>query len=218
MLHMMNVIILAAGYVGVLQGAERFDSTRGYKFSTYVQYWIRKSILRVVARYARGIVIPWSLNRAINQIQKARKAMKSTHKKCPDDYEIAKMTGLSLDKIKSASNCLRIVASIDQKVGDYLGVEYMELLPDATIESPEDAVMKQHMRKDVHDLLKGLNLRERKILTLRFGLNDNQPRSLQDIGTLFKVSKERIRKIEKKALTKLKNEATISKLHYYLDL
>jgi len=65
------------------------------------------------------------LNRAINQIQKARKAMKSTHKKCPDDYEIAKMTGLSLDKIKSASNCLRIVASIDQKVGDYLGVEYM---------------------------------------------------------------------------------------------
>jgi len=93
-----------------------------------------------------------------------------------------------------------------------------ELLPDATIESPEDAVMKQHMRKDVHDLLKGLNLRERKILTLRFGLNDNQPRSLQDIGTLFKVSKERIRKIEKKALTKLKNEATISKLHYYLDL
>ncbi|KAG4943969.1 hypothetical protein JHK82_048127 [Glycine max] len=210
--------LLQAGYVGVLQGAERFDSTRGYKFSTYVQYWIRKSILRVVARYARGIVIPWSLNRAINQIQKARKAMKSTHKKCPDDYEIAKMTGLSLDKIKSASNCLRIVASIDQKVGDYLGVEYMELLPDATIESPEDAVMKQHMRKDVHDLLKGLNLRERKILTLRFGLNDNQPRSLQDIGTLFKVSKERIRKIEKKALTKLKNEATISKLHYYLDL
>ncbi|XP_006601059.1 RNA polymerase sigma factor sigC isoform X2 [Glycine max] len=117
--------LLQAGYVGVLQGAERFDSTRGYKFSTYVQYWIRKSILRVVARYARGIVIPWSLNRAINQIQKARKAMKSTHKKCPDDYEIAKMTGLSLDKIKSASNCLRIVASIDQKVGDYLGVEYM---------------------------------------------------------------------------------------------
>ncbi|KAG4963174.1 hypothetical protein JHK82_039844 [Glycine max] len=108
--------LLQAGYVGVLQGAGRFDSSRGYKFSTYVQYWIRKSILRVVARYARGIVIP---------IQKARKAMKCMHKKCPDDYEIAKMTGLSLDKIKSASNCLRIVASLDQKVGNHLGVEYM---------------------------------------------------------------------------------------------
>ncbi|KAL2974937.1 hypothetical protein AAZX31_14G130200 [Glycine max] len=117
--------LLQAGYVGVLQGAGRFDSSRGYKFSTYVQYWIRKSILRVVARYARGIVIP-PLNRAINQIQKARKAMKCMHKKCPDDYEIAKMTGLSLDKIKSASNCLRIVASLDQKVGNHLGVEYMK--------------------------------------------------------------------------------------------
>ncbi|RDX61363.1 RNA polymerase sigma factor sigC, partial [Mucuna pruriens] len=210
--------LLQAGYVGVLQGAERFDSTRGYKFSTYVQYWIRKSISRMVARYSRGIVIPWSLNRAINQIQKARKTMKSTHKKCPDDYEIAKMTGLSLDKIKKASNCLRIVASIDQKVGDCLGVEYMELMPDVTIESPEKAVMKQHMKKDVQDLLKGLNSRERQILTLRFGLNDNLPRSLQDIGTLFNVSKERIRKIEKKALTKLRSEATTSKLHYYLDL
>ncbi|KAK7384959.1 hypothetical protein VNO78_30662 [Psophocarpus tetragonolobus] len=210
--------LLQAGYVGVLQGAERFDSTRGYKFSTYVQYWIRKSILRVVARYARGIVIPWSLNRAINQIQKARKALKSTHKKCPNDYEIAKMTGLSLDKIKSAGTCLRIVASIDQKVGDCLGVEYMQLMPDRSIESPEEAVMKQHRRKDVHDLLQGLNSRERQILTLRFGLNDNQPRSLQDIGTLFKVSKERIRKIEQKALIKLRKEATTSQLHYYLDL
>ncbi|XP_068471738.1 RNA polymerase sigma factor sigC isoform X2 [Phaseolus vulgaris] len=200
--------LLQAGYVGVLQGAERFDSTRGYKFSTYVQYWIRKSILRVVERYSRGVIIPWSLNRAIKQIQKARKVLKSTHKKSPDDCEIAKMTGLSLDKIKSASNCLRIVASIDQK----------ELLPDTTIESPENGVLKQHMKKDVHDLLKGLNSRERQILSLRFGLIDNQPKSLQDIGTLFKVSKERIRKIEKIALTKLRNEATTSDLHYYLDL
>ncbi|QCD99683.1 RNA polymerase sigma factor [Vigna unguiculata] len=210
--------LLQVRYVGVLQGAERFDSTRGYKFSTYVQYWIRKSILRVVERYSRGIIIPWSLNRAIKQIQKARKVLKSTQKKCPDDYEIAKMTGLSLDKIKSASNCLRIVASIDQKVGNCLSIEYNELLPDTTIESPENAVLKQHMKKDVHDLLKGLNSRERQVLTLRFGLIDNQPKSLQDIGTLFKVSKERIRKIEKIALTKLRNETTTSELHYYLDL
>ncbi|XP_047151118.1 RNA polymerase sigma factor sigC [Vigna umbellata] len=210
--------LLQAGYVGVLQGAERFDSTRGYKFSTYVQYWIRKSILRVVERYSRGVIIPWSINRAIKQIQKARKVLKSTHKKCPDDWEIAKMTGLSLDKIKSASNCLRIVASIDQKVGHCLSIEYNELLPDTTIESPENAVLKQHMKKDVHDLLKGLNSRERQVLTLRFGLIDNQPKSLQDIGTLFKVSKERIRKIEKIALTKLRDEATTSDLHYYLDL
>ncbi|XP_061373277.1 RNA polymerase sigma factor sigC isoform X2 [Gastrolobium bilobum] len=121
--------LLQAGNVGVLQGAERFDSTRGYRFSTYVQYWIRKSMSRMVERYARGIIIPWSLSRALSQILKARKAMKSTSMKCPDDYEIAKMTGLSLNKIRAASNCRRIVASIDQKTGDYFSVEYMVSSP-----------------------------------------------------------------------------------------
>ncbi|OIV97818.1 hypothetical protein TanjilG_12575 [Lupinus angustifolius] len=177
--------LLQAGYVGVLQGAERFDCTRGYRFSTYVQYWIRKSMSRMVSRYARSIVVPWSLSKAINQIQKAQKSLKNACMKCPDDYEIAKMTGLSLDKIRSASNCLRVVASIDQK----------EFMPDTAVGSPEDAVMKQHMRKDIYDLLNCLDSRERQILILRFGLIDHQPRSLQDIGRLFKVSKEWVRSI-----------------------
>jgi RNA polymerase sigma factor len=93
-----------------------------------------------------------------------------------------------------------------------------ELMPDTKIGSPEEAIMKQNMRNDVHDLLNGLDSREKQILTLRFGLNDNQPRSLEDIGKHFKVSKEWIRKIEKKALTKLRKEATSSKLNYYLDI
>lgn len=92
-----------------------------------------------------------------------------------------------------------------------------DLIPDMSIESPEEGVMKQHFRKDIYDLLKVLDSRERQILTLRFGLNDHQPKSLEYIGRIFKVSKEWIRKIEKKALTKLRIEATTSKLHYYLD-
>ncbi|KAI4337535.1 hypothetical protein L6164_015939 [Bauhinia variegata] len=210
--------LLQAGYVGVLQGAERFDCTRGYRFSTYVQYWIRKSMSRMVTRYARGILIPWSLNRAVSQIQKARKALKSTAMKSPDDYEIAKMTGLSLDKIRSASNCLRVVGSINQKVGDCLNVQYMQVMPDTSIGCPEEAVMQQHKRKDIYDLLKGLNPRERQILTLRFGLNDHQRRSLEDIGRVLNVSKEWVRKIEKNALTKLRNESINLNLNYYLDL
>ncbi|KAF7817091.1 RNA polymerase sigma factor sigC [Senna tora] len=209
--------LLQAGYVGVLQGAERFDCTRGYRFSTYVQYWIRKSMSRMVARYARGILIPWSLSRAISQIQKARKSLKSTAFKYPDDYEIAKITGLSVDKIRSASNCLRVVGSINQKIGDCFNVKYMELLPDTSIGSPEEAVMKQHMRKDLHNLLNDLDPREKQVLTLRFGLNDHQPRSLEDIGRLFHVSKEWVRRIEKKALTKLQMEATNLRLSHYLD-
>ncbi|XP_028802154.1 RNA polymerase sigma factor sigC [Neltuma alba] len=210
--------LLQAGYVGVLQGAERFDSTRGYKFSTYVQYWIRKSMSRMVARYARGILIPWSLSKAINQIQKAQKSLKSTAMQYTDDYEIAKITGLSLDKIRSAHNCLRVVSSINQKIGDCFSVKYMELMADPSIESPEEAVMKQQMRKDMHDLLNDLEPREKQVLVLRFGLNDHQPRSLEDIGKLFQVSKEWVRRIEKKALTKLQNEATNLSLSNYLDL
>ncbi|GAU21158.1 hypothetical protein TSUD_10750 [Trifolium subterraneum] len=86
--------LLQVGYIGVLQGAERFDITRGYQFSTYVQHWIRKSMSKMVAKYARGITVPWSMNKAINQIKKARKVLRSTSMKYPDNHEIAKMTGL----------------------------------------------------------------------------------------------------------------------------
>ncbi|MED6217954.1 hypothetical protein PIB30_022413 [Stylosanthes scabra] len=116
--------LLQAGYIGVLQGAVRFDHTRGYRFSTYVQYWIRKSISRMVARYAREIVVPWSLSRAMNQIQKAEKSLKITSMKSPDDHDIAKVTGLSLEKIRLAGNCLRVVASTNQKIGDCLSIKY----------------------------------------------------------------------------------------------
>ncbi|KAE9603795.1 putative RNA polymerase sigma-K type, RNA polymerase sigma-70 like domain-containing protein [Lupinus albus] len=210
--------LLQAGYVGVLQGAERFDCTRGYRFSTYVQYWIRKSMSRMVTRYARSIVVPWSLSKAINQIQKAQKSLKNACMKCPDDYEIAKMTGLSLDKIRSASNCLRVVASIDQKVWDCYSIKYMEFMPDTAVGSPEEAVMKQHMRKDIYDLLNCLDSRERQILILRFGLIDHQPRSLEDIGRLFKVSKEWIRRLVKNALSKLRDKSSVSNLNVYLGL
>lgn len=91
-------------------------------------------------------------------------------------------------------------------------------MADMSIESPEETVMKQHIRKDIHDILQSLDSRERQILILRFGLNDHQPKSLEYIGKIYKVSKEWIRKIEKKALTKLRNEANTSKLNYYLDL
>ncbi|CAI8605689.1 unnamed protein product [Vicia faba] len=206
--------LLQVGYIGVLQGAERFDSTRGHGFSTYVQYWIRKSMSTMVAKYARGVTVPWSMNKAISQIQKARKVMKSRSMKYANHHEIARMTGLSLDKIRSASLCLRIVSSMNQNHG----IDYLGQMADISIDSPEETVMKQHIRKDLYDILQSLDSRERQIIILRFGLNDHQPKSLEYIGRIFKVSKEWIRKIEKKALTELRNETNISKLNYYLDL
>ncbi|XWS70277.1 hypothetical protein CRYUN_Cryun03dG0034700 [Craigia yunnanensis] len=152
--------LIQAGSLGVLQGAEWFDHTRGYKFSTYIQYWIRKSISRMVALHARGIQVPCTLSRAIIQIQKARKALRKSHGKYPEEDEIAKFTGLSLAKVRSANKCFRIVGSIDQKIGDCINAKYLEIIPDLSIRSPEKTVMRQHMKEDIHDLLNGLETRE----------------------------------------------------------
>ncbi|KAK3009000.1 hypothetical protein RJ639_013592 [Escallonia herrerae] len=208
--------VIKAGNFGVLQGAERFDHTRGYKFSTYVQYWIRKSMSDLMARHARGIRIPFTLSKAINQIQKARKALSSRHEKYPGDGEIAKLTGLSLAKITSAGKCLRVVGSVDQKVGHFTNAKFSELIPDTSIKSPEEAILRHHMMKDIYDLLKGLDPRERQVLILRFGLEDHQRKSLEEIGRLFGVSKEWIRKIERTALRKLRDEETLQNLNPYL--
>ncbi|KAI3468161.1 hypothetical protein Pfo_024824 [Paulownia fortunei] len=208
--------LIQAGNFGVLQGAERFDQSRGYKFSTYVQYWIRKSMSTLVARHARGVRIPCTLSKVINQVQKARKALSTSNGKYPDDCEIAKFTGLSIAKIMSASKCLRVVGSIDQKIGEYISAKYMEFTPDTSMLSPEETVIRQHMIKDVYTLLDGLEPREKQVLILRFGLGNHQCKSLEEIGRLFCVSKEWIRKIERAALTKLRNEDSLRILSHYV--
>ncbi|KAM7513116.1 hypothetical protein LguiB_011991 [Lonicera macranthoides] len=207
--------LLQAGYFGVLQGAERFDHTRGYKFSTYVQYWIRKSMSMFVAHHSRGIRVPLTLSKAINKIKKARKALCRSHGKFPADLEIAKFTGLSMAKITSANKCARVVGSVDDRIGDFTTAKLLEVIPDTTTMTPEESVMRQQMMKDLNDLLNGLNPIEKQVLVLRFGLGDHQTKSLGEIGKLFSVSKEWIRKIERKALTKLRDEKTLKNLSHY---
>ncbi|GKV03515.1 hypothetical protein SLEP1_g15804 [Rubroshorea leprosula] len=115
---------------------------------------------------------------AINKIQKARKALSVSNGKFLQDDGIAKFTGLPLAKIKSASKFMRIVGSVDEKVGDCSGAKYLEVLPDTSIKTPEEMVLRQHMMKDIHDMLNGLGSRERQVMILRYRLKDFQPMSL----------------------------------------
>ncbi|KAG5540532.1 hypothetical protein RHGRI_020672 [Rhododendron griersonianum] len=210
--------IIQAGKFGLLQGAMRFDHTRGYKFSTYVQYWIRRSMSRFVEQHSRGIRIPASLSKSMNQIKKARNFLYRTHGRYPDDDEIAKFTGLSLANIQSARQCFRVVGSIDERLGDSFGAKFMEFTPDTSVESTEEFVVRQQMVKEIHDLLKTLDLTERQVLVMRFGLCGHHRKSLQEIGTCFQVSKEWIRRVELKALRKLRDEGTRRNLSHYLQL
>ncbi|PIA64551.1 hypothetical protein AQUCO_00100199v1 [Aquilegia coerulea] len=207
-----------AGKVGVLQGAERFDHMRGYKFSTYVQYWIRKSMSSLVENHSRVIQIPVTLSRRINKIKKARRTLYNVHGRYPDEDEIARFCGLSLAKLRLANQCPSIVGSVDQRIGDNFSPKYMEFTPDTSIETPEEFILRQRMKKDLYELLQGLHSRESQVLVLRYGLWDGQCRSLQEIANIFKCTKEWIRKIEQSALTKLRDEDVNKGLSQYLNL
>ncbi|KAJ9555759.1 hypothetical protein OSB04_010373 [Centaurea solstitialis] len=210
--------LIQAGNVGVLQGAERFDRSRGYKFSTYVQYWIKKSLLMFLSRHSREIRIPLTLSKAISRIQKARKVLAGTDGRWPDDCEVAKFTGLSLAKIGSATNCLRVVGSINQKFSNGIDAKFWECTPDPTAMTPEEILMKQDMVNDIYNRMNDLDARERTVLVLRFGLKGYQRKTLEEIGRSFGVSKEWIRRIERRALTKIKvdDEETLQSLRHYL--
>ncbi|XP_043707437.1 RNA polymerase sigma factor sigC [Telopea speciosissima] len=210
--------LIQAGNIGVLQGAERFDYARGYKFSTYVQYWIRKSMSTLVSQYSVGIQIPTSLKRQMNQIKRTCKALYRSHGRYPDDDEIASITGLSLTKISVAGKCLRDVGSINKQVADSPKSNFTEFTSDTSVKTPGEILMRQHMRQDIHELLQGLHPREKQVLMLRYGFWDGQCKSLEEIGRVFHVTKEWIRKIEKTALTKLRKEEVLNNLSQYLDL
>ncbi|EPS65656.1 hypothetical protein M569_09119, partial [Genlisea aurea] len=198
--------LIQAGNMAVLRGAERFDQSRGYKFSTYVQYWIRKSMSMLVANHSRGIRIPGTMNKVINQVQNARKQLCAATGRTPSDLEVAKLTGISLERIRSAGRCPRVVGSVDRRVGNPPGTLLMEVTADESICSPEEAAVREERARDVERMVRGLEWREREVLVLRFGLGrrDGEKKSLQEIGKILCVSKEWVRRIETTALAKLR--------------
>lgn len=208
--------IIQAGKLGVLKGAERFDHTRGLRFSTYVQFWIRKSMSTLLMLHSRGIRTPYGLNKSINLIQKARKALSYSNMRNPDDKEIANFTGLTLAKISSASKCLRVVGSTDRQVGNGIIGNFLEFIPDLSIGEPMETVMRKELVQGLQNLLESLETRERVVLILRFGLDKEQRRmSMEEIGRVFNVSKEWIRKIERTALAKLRDQESLKLLSQY---
>nr|AKC88688.1 sigma factor [Geranium phaeum] len=207
--------LLQAGKLGVLEGAKRFDPDRGCKFSTYIQYWIRKSMSVMATRCSRDVHIPTKVSQALYQIRRAERALKNGHKS-PDDAEIAKFTGFSLAKIEMARRYPKMVGSTDQKVGDNHNMNILDTIPDTSIPGPEEVAMRQHMMRDIHELINALDPMESRVMILRFGFDDHKPKSLGETGRICQVSKEWIRQVEKKALMKLREQEKTQNLRHYL--
>ncbi|KAM3300697.1 hypothetical protein ACQJBY_041619 [Aegilops geniculata] len=198
--------LLQAGKMGVLDGAERFDSSRGCKFSTYVKYWIRKPMLALLAENSGVIQLPARMDCIIRKVREAKRAIRSSTGRNPIDAEIATFVGASVANVRLARKCSRRVVSLYMEVGAGLNAKFVDVTPDTSLEDPEETIFRRQLRERLLLVLDRLPAREGRVLKLRHGLEDGRCRSLEQIGGIYHVSKEWIRKIEKSAMSKLRNE------------
>ncbi|KAG8069110.1 hypothetical protein GUJ93_ZPchr0005g15619 [Zizania palustris] len=198
--------LLQAGKMGVLDGAEKFDSQKGCKFSTYVKYWIRKAMLALLAENSGVIQLPARMESIIRKVKEARRAIRYSTGRNPPDAEIATLIGVSVANVKLARKCSRRVVSLYTEIGAGQNAKFVEVTPDTSVEVADEAMFRMQLRERLLLVLGRLPPREGHVLKLRHGLEDGKCMSLEQIGSIYHVSKEWIRKIEKSAMSKLRNE------------